>query len=98
MEKLLTALILQINANFFSGKKASLESHAQAPLLRLINSKSTETRLNAIKALTLLAESPEGRSALLNYACDIEDRMHDIESEAVAKAARIAVKVITWKP
>jgi len=82
----------------FSGKYAALENQALAPLLVLLNAKSTETRLNAIKALTCIAEAPEGRKALLNHIAEFEDRKFDVESKAVARAAEIAIKVITWLP
>ena len=75
-----------------------MNNHAVIPLLKLVHATSTETRLNSLKALTLLAEAPEGREALQHYVSEIEERIHDIESKAVARAAEIAVKVITWKP
>ena len=34
-------------------------------LVNLVNDKTSEVRLNAIKAITTLSEAPEGRQALL---------------------------------
>ncbi|CAB4036550.1 Hypothetical predicted protein, partial [Paramuricea clavata] len=59
---------------------------------------SSEVRLNALKAITTLAEAPMGRTTLLENVDKVEKLIHDHESPAVRKAAQIAVKVITWKP
>nr|CAB3265808.1 ARM37 radial spoke protein [Phallusia mammillata] len=80
------------------GKYASIKSGAIRSLLNLVNSPTSETRLYAIKALTMLSEAPEGRKTLMELVDDIKDREHDPDSATVAKAAQIALKVITWKP
>ncbi|KAK6973879.1 radial spoke head 14 [Biomphalaria glabrata] len=66
-------------------------------LVNLVDDINSEVRLNAIKALTCLAEAPEGRRELLQHVEQIRNHTKD-HREAVAHAARIAVKVITWLP
>jgi len=75
-----------------------LKANAINELLLLVNSGNSEARLNAIKALTMLAEAPEGRQALLSHVDEVEDRTVDPQSQAVCEAAKIALKVIKWKP
>ncbi|XP_035690918.1 radial spoke head 14 homolog [Branchiostoma floridae] len=79
------------------GKYLALEAGAIPHLVELVEDKNSEVRLNSLKALTTLSEAPEGRKELLNHVDLIKKRMED-ESEAVVKAATIAVRVITWKP
>lgn len=56
-----------------------------------------KARLNAIKALTMLAEAPEGRKFLQVHVPDF--RVLEVDtSEAVRRAAQIAINVIEWKP
>lgn len=83
--------------NYSAGKYKALESGAIPALKDLINSEKSEARLNAIKALTTLAEAPRGRAKLLENVKDISEHESD-SSKAVARAAEIAKKVITWKP
>ena len=47
------------------GKYKAIEAMAIPKLVNLVNDKSSEVRLNAIKAITTLSEAPEGRKALL---------------------------------
>ncbi|XP_019394709.1 PREDICTED: radial spoke head 14 homolog [Crocodylus porosus] len=79
------------------GKYAALSADAIPPLLKLVNSETTKVRLNAIKALTTLAEAPEGRETLLNHVGLFQKQLND-PSEAVIRAAKIAIRVIEWKP
>lgn len=81
----------------FTGKYKALEAGAIPALKQLISSEKSEARLNAIKALTTLAEAPRGRAKLLENVDEISQQESD-SSEAVARAAEIAKKVITWKP
>ena len=74
-----------------------MEANAIPALKELINDPRSETRLNAIKALTTLAEAPQARARLLDYVTFISERESD-PSKAVARAATIAKKVITWQP
>ena len=46
----------------------------------------------------MLAEAPEGRKILLDHVVEVEDRCVDQQSKAVCEAAKIALKVIKWKP
>ncbi|XP_007906917.1 radial spoke head 14 homolog [Callorhinchus milii] len=79
------------------GKYAALEADVIKPLLVLVNDESSEVRLNAIKTITTVSEAPEGRKVLLDHVDWIEDRSED-PSEAVRKAVKIAIDIITWKP
>ncbi|XP_050407994.1 radial spoke head 14 homolog [Patella vulgata] len=79
------------------GKYTSIGGNAVEPLVKLVNHSTSEVRVNALKALTCLSEAPEGREVLLLHVDSIKARMND-ETPAVANAAKVAVKVITWKP
>ncbi|XP_072173430.1 radial spoke head 14 homolog [Diadema setosum] len=79
------------------GKYTALKAGAIPELVKLVDDENSEVRLNAIKAITTLSEAPEGRKELLENVEKIKKRTED-ESEAVVKAAEIAVRVITWKP
>lgn len=80
-----------------AGKYAALDAEAIQPLLNLLNSTLRKARLNAIKALTMLAEAPEGRKILQIYVPRF--RVLEVDtSEAVGRAAQIAIKTIEWKP
>ena len=81
-----------------SGKYTILNADAIGDLLLLVNSSYSEARLNAIKALTMLTEAPEGRKTLQSHIEEIIDRTVDPKSTAVCEAAKIAMKVIQWKP
>lgn len=72
-------------------------AEAIPPLLKLVAEETSKARLNAIKTLTLLAELPEGRQTLLDHRGTFQ-RCLDDPSEAVQRAAQIAITVIEWKP
>ncbi|KAM5226596.1 radial spoke head 14 homolog isoform 1-T4 [Hipposideros larvatus] len=80
-----------------AGKYAALDAEAIHPLLNLLNSTLRKARLNAIKALTMLAEAPEGRKILQANVPNFRALEVDT-SEAVRRAAEIAIKTIEWKP
>lgn len=80
-----------------TGKYAALDTEAIHPLLSLLGSSLSKARLNATKALTMLAEAPEGRK-FLQSRVPVFRVLEDDTSEAVRRAAQIAVKVIEWKP
>ncbi|XP_055231071.1 radial spoke head 14 homolog isoform X1 [Gorilla gorilla gorilla] len=85
------------------GKYAALEAQAIGPLLELLHSPMTIARLNATKALTMLAEAPEGRKALQTHvptfrAMEVETYEKPQVAEALQRAARIAISVIEFKP
>lgn len=83
---------------FFSvGKYAALHSGAIPKLLALVKDSHSKVRLNCIKALTTLSETPEGRKVLLPDVNLIQECLSD-SNEAVSRAAAIAVQVIQWKP
>ncbi|XP_066459681.1 radial spoke head 14 homolog [Eleutherodactylus coqui] len=79
------------------GKYAALHSGVIPKLLALVKDSQSKIRLNCLKALTTLAETPEGRKLLLQDVSLIEGCLED-SSEAVRRAASIAVNVIQWKP
>ncbi|KAM3661473.1 radial spoke head 14 homolog [Ammospiza maritima maritima] len=79
------------------GRSSAMGAAAIPPLLTLVAEETSKARLNAIKALTLLAELPEGRQTLLEHR-DTFQRCLDDPSEAVQRAAEIAITVIDWKP
>jgi len=67
-------------------------------LISLLSDPSAEVRLNALKLITTLSETPQGRQELLNSLSFVTDLKADEDSAAVRKAAQIAEKSITWKP
>ncbi|XP_041871030.1 radial spoke head 14 homolog [Corvus kubaryi] len=79
------------------GRSSAMGAEAIPPLLKLVAEETSKARLNAIKTLTLLAELPEGRQTLLDHR-DTFQRCLDDPSEAVQRAAQIAITVIEWKP
>nr|XP_012433521.3 radial spoke head 14 homolog isoform X1 [Taeniopygia guttata]XP_041575246.1 radial spoke head 14 homolog isoform X1 [Taeniopygia guttata]XP_041575247.1 radial spoke head 14 homolog isoform X1 [Taeniopygia guttata] len=79
------------------GRSSAMGAEAIPPLLTLVAEETSKARLNAIKTLTLLAELPEGRQTLLDHR-DTFQRCLDDPSEAVQRAAEIAITVIDWKP
>lgn len=79
------------------GKYKALEADIIPPLLILVNDPVSKVRLNAIKTITTMSEAPAGRRALLDHLPLFESKAQD-PSEAVRKAIRIAIEVITWKP
>ncbi|XP_075687855.1 radial spoke head 14 homolog [Rhinoderma darwinii] len=79
------------------GKYAALHSGATPKLLALVKDSHSKVRLNCLKALTTLSETPEGRKILLQDVNLIIGCMED-PSEAVKRAASVAVRVIQWKP
>lgn len=58
---------------------------------------NSKARLSAIKTLTMLAEVAEGRRKLLERTDIFQQCLRD-PSEAVKRAAEIAIRVIRWKP
>ncbi|XP_078082967.1 radial spoke head 14 homolog [Mustelus asterias] len=79
------------------GKYAALKADIIPSLLVLVNDPMTKVRLNVIKAITTVSESPEGRKLLLEHVPFLQEKLQD-PSEAVRKAVRIAIDIITWMP
>lgn len=80
------------------GKYAALDANAIDPLLELLCTIPTiKVCLNATKALTMLAEAPEGRKLLLPHVPTFRYLLTN-KNEAIRRAAEIAIKVIEWKP
>ncbi|RDD44693.1 Radial spoke head 14-like protein [Trichoplax sp. H2] len=80
------------------GKYKSIESKSIPPLISLLSDVHSEARLNAIKAITTLAEAPSGRQELQQVIEKLQFIQETDTSDAVIKAAKAAIKVITWKP
>lgn len=97
MVKCKAALALESIAITTPGKYSCLKEGAINHLVPLIDESLSETRVNALKAITCLAESPEGRRELQQYVDKIKNLVND-QVPIVAKHAEIAVKVIIWKP
>ena len=49
------------------GKYTAIECGAIRELVKLVNDTQSETRSYALKAITMLAEAPEGRRELLEH-------------------------------
>uniref|UniRef100_UPI00398EA984 radial spoke head 14 homolog n=1 Tax=Pristiophorus japonicus TaxID=55135 RepID=UPI00398EA984 len=79
------------------GKYKALEADIIPSLLILVNDPLSKVRLNAIKTITTMSEAAEVRKILLDHVTLLEGKIQD-PSEAVRKAAKIAIDVITWKP
>ncbi|NXX22137.1 RSP14 protein, partial [Podargus strigoides] len=79
------------------GRFAALGASAIPPLLKLAAEETSKARLSAIKALTMLAELPEGRRTLLHHTDTFQQCLND-PREAVKRAAETAISVIKWKP
>ncbi|XP_066111115.1 radial spoke head 14 homolog [Saccopteryx bilineata] len=80
-----------------AGKYAALAVEAINPLLKMLGLPSRKARLNAIKALTMLAEAPEGRKFLQVHVAAFRVLQVDTD-QAVQRAAKVAIEVIEWKP
>lgn len=94
----LVQMIGKLSVLWPTGKYAALDADAITPLLELLCSTSmVKVCLNATKALTMLAEAPEGRTLLQAHVPTFRLlQMH--RNEAIKRAAQIAIKVIEWKP
>ncbi|KAM8818432.1 radial spoke head 14 homolog [Rhynchonycteris naso] len=80
-----------------AGKYAALDVEAINPLLKMLDLPSRKARLNAVKALTMLAEAPEGRKVLQAHVAAFRVLQADTDP-AVQRAATVAIEVIEWKP
>ncbi|XP_072357183.1 radial spoke head 14 homolog [Scyliorhinus torazame] len=79
------------------GKYAALDVNIIPSLLILVDDPGPKVRLNAIKVITTVSESPEGRRLLLDHVAFLQEKLQD-PSEAVRKAVKIAIDIITWTP
>ncbi|TPP65283.1 Rhabdoid tumor deletion region protein [Fasciola gigantica] len=80
------------------GRYTALNAGAIPHLLKLVDHSNSRVRVNALKvSLPCLSETPEGRRILLDHLHVITPHEND-QNAAVAKHAKIAVSVITWKP
>ncbi|KAG5444989.1 Radial spoke head 14 [Clonorchis sinensis] len=79
------------------GRYTTLNAGAIPHLLHLVDDENSRVRVNALKVITCLSETPEGRRILLDHLNTITSHDKDVNA-AVAKHAKIAASVITWKP
>ncbi|KAL7065285.1 hypothetical protein AAHC03_05135 [Spirometra sp. Aus1] len=79
------------------GRYTAINADAIPNLLRLLVHSCSRVRVNGLKAITCIAEAPEGRRILLDHVDNIK-RLTEDEDAGVRKHANIAVDVITWKP
>ncbi|NWW89691.1 RSP14 protein, partial [Rhynochetos jubatus] len=79
------------------GRFSALGAEAIPPLLKLVAEETSKARLSALKTLTMLAELPEGRKTLLEHTATFQQCLND-RREAVRRAAKVAIRVIAWKP
>ncbi|KER32858.1 hypothetical protein T265_12728 [Opisthorchis viverrini] len=79
------------------GRYTTLNAGAIPHLLQLVDDEISRVRVNALKVITCLSETPEGRRILLDNLNTITSHEKDVNA-AVAKHAKIAASVITWKP
>ncbi|CAL8294208.1 radial spoke head 14 homolog [Gadus morhua] len=80
------------------GKLQALSAGALPGLLLLVSSEERAVCLNALKALTALAEAPSGRRHLLEHVPVLSSRTGAHEDQAVRRAAQCALQVVTWTP
>ncbi|XP_036000683.1 radial spoke head 14 homolog [Fundulus heteroclitus] len=88
-----------------TGKYLCLELNVVPVLLSLLSEKEEEEQrkrrktlvIYCLRALTSLAEAPEGRSLLRNQLPLLERRSQD-QDQDVRRAAQTAIRVVTWSP
>ncbi|GCC47147.1 hypothetical protein chiPu_0031384 [Chiloscyllium punctatum] len=81
----------------FTGKYEALKANVIPSLLLLVNDPVNKVRLNVMKAIATVSETPEGRKILLDHVELLQGKLKD-PSEAVRRAVKITIDVITWKP
>ncbi|XP_056134195.1 radial spoke head 14 homolog [Lampris incognitus] len=80
------------------GKLQALDAEVLPPLLDLVSSRHRAVCLNALQALTVLAEAPAARQLLLDHLQLLRSRTGADEEKIVRRAANTAVRVVTWMP
>ncbi|CAL8343894.1 unnamed protein product [Lota lota] len=78
------------------GKLQALMAGALPRLLLLVTSEERAVCVNALRALTALAEAPSGRCNLLEHVPVLNSRMGAHEDQAIRRAAQSALQVVTW--
>lgn len=89
-----------------AGKQQCLDLDAVPVLLGLLTKKEEEEEkqrkaliIYSLRALTSLAEAPEGRRLLLQQLPLLERRSEAAEKDQdIRRAAQTAVRVVTWTP
>ncbi|MED6279228.1 hypothetical protein CHARACLAT_032386 [Characodon lateralis] len=88
--------------NMENGKYLSLELNAVSVLLNLLSEEDGEDQrktlvIYCLRALTALAEAPEGRCLLQDHLPLLEKRSQD-QDQDIRRVARTAIRVVTWTP
>lgn len=91
------ALAIEAIAITTKGKYAFIQAGVLPSLVTLITDPLSELRVNSLKAISCLAEAPDGRRTLMGNIEEIA-KLIDDPVPIVAKHAEIAHRVITWKP
>lgn len=81
----------------FLGKCDALKAGAIGPLLRVVASDNRAVCVNALRALTVLAEVPSARAQLLEHVPLLKTRLQHPDS-IIQRVASTAIDVISWKP
>ncbi|XP_037536758.1 radial spoke head 14 homolog [Nematolebias whitei] len=98
-----TAGVLMNATIITAGKRLSLELNVLPIFLDLLSESHEEEEerrrkalvLYCLRALTSLAEAPEGRRLLQEQLCLLERRSQDLDQD-IRRAAQTAIRVVTW--
>ncbi|CAI8019789.1 Radial spoke head 14 homolog [Geodia barretti] len=94
-----TAAALMSISVITKGKYAVLEAGALPHLVALFTDPSSEVRTNAVKTVTMLAETPRGKQQLQSVVSQLEEMAGGGErGETETKTINTARTVITWTP
>lgn len=80
------------------GKHAILTPEVLERLKELLEDESSEVRLNTIKLLSLLAETPQGKESMKSAMQKLQEMSVQDESDMVKKTAYTATRIIQWLP
>ncbi|KAI4896022.1 hypothetical protein NFI96_011277 [Prochilodus magdalenae] len=89
--------IIMNTAVITRGKFQALEAGVLSPLLCLVESEDLAVCVNALRALTCLAEAPRARTQLLQHLPQLQARLHHPEP-IIQRASATAIQVISWTP
>lgn len=80
------------------GKKNFFQLGAQPACCDMLEDELSESRLNAVTAITIIGEIPEGRNYILTNKIDAIKELRTDKNELVRQAAIECCQVIEWKP
>jgi hypothetical protein len=78
-------------------KRIIVRENAVTPLIELLDDRNPSVLLNVIKTITNVAEDYRGRFQLHSCVKRLES-LYDSGNAQISEAAKIAVKIITWRP